>query len=204
MVKDQDHILSELSSISKVVAGLPKNNVFEAPEGYFLQLSNHILEKINSQNTEKETLSPLLQSLRKENPYSVPKDYLEQFSVEVNKQQTKIIPIFSLKTVLKYAVAASIIGIITTFVSLFFNNDRQSTIAKSKDEAAISTDAYALFLNETASIEEGQTETSEDDTQTLLVQMDAKMVSEILTEIPESEISNYIDLIKHEDPTMMN
>jgi len=30
------------------------------------------------------------------------------------------------------------------------------------------------------------------------------MVSEILTEIPENEISTYIDLIKNEDLNMMN
>jgi hypothetical protein len=42
------------------------------------------------------------------------------------------------------------------------------------------------------------------DSQSLLVQMDAKVISELLTEIPETEISNYIDIMKSEDPNLMN
>lgn len=197
-------IQSDLSAISTLLAKMPKNTPFVAPEGYFEQFSNRILAKIEAQETEKEELSPLLQSLKKENPFSVPPAYLQEFKVNVTPKEAKVIPLFNLKAVLKYAAAAAVVGIIATFATLFFSAEEKGAMAKASEETVISTDAFDLFLSETASIEEEETEDFEEESQSLLVQMDANMVSEILTEIPENEISTYIDLIKNEDLNMMN
>ncbi len=203
-MKDQQHIMSELSSISPLVADLPRNNPFEAPEGYFHKFSANILLSIQAQEIEKESLSPLLASLKKENPYSVPPDYMQQFKVEIKPQQGKVVRLFNLKAVLKYEAAAAVIGIIATFATLFFSSEDKGSMAKATEEAVISADAFDLFLSETASIEEDHSEASMEDTQSLLVQMDANTVTEILSEIPENEISTYIDFIKNEDLHMMN
>ena len=203
-MKDHQTIQSELSAISPLLAEMPKSNPFVAPDGYFNQFSNRILSKIDEQVTEKEELSPLLQSLKKENPFSVPPAYLQEFKVNVTPKEAKVIPLFNLKAVLKYAAAAAVVGIIVTFATLFFSNQEKRSMASTTEEAVISADAFDLFLSETASIEGQQTEAFEEESQSLLVQMDAKMVSEILTEIPENEISTYIDLIKNEDPNLMN
>jgi len=203
-MKDHHPIQSELSAVSPFLAEMPKSNPFAAPEGYFNQFSNRILAKIEAQETEKEELSPLLLSLKKENPFSVPPAYLQGFKVNVTPKEAKVIPLFNLKAVLKYAAAAAVVGIIVTFATLFFSNQGKRSMASSTEEAVISADAFDLFLTETASIEGQQTEAFEEESQSLLVQMDAKMVSEILTEIPENEISTYIDLIKNEDPNLMN
>ena len=203
-MKDHQTIQSELSAISPLLAEMPKSNPFVAPDGYFNQFSKRILSKIDEQVTEKEELSPLLQSLKKENPFSVPPAYLQEFKVNVTPKEAKVIPLFNLKAVLKYEAAAAVIGIIATFATLFFSSEKQVTIAKSTDEVAISADGYALFLNETASIEEDHDEAPMEDAQSLLVQMDANTVTQILSEIPENEISNYIDLTFSEDLNMMN
>jgi hypothetical protein len=204
-MKDQQNILLELTSLSPFVADLPKNTPFEAPDGYFNQFSNRILAKIEAQETEKEALSPLLQSLKKENPFSVPPAYLQQFKVNVTPKEAKVIPLFNLKAVLKYEVAAAVVGIIVTFATLFFSNTDKSTFAKSNGNTLISTDAFALYLSESEMIAtEEELETVMDDSQSLLVQMDAKVVSELLTEIPETVISSYIDFTKSEDPNLMN
>jgi hypothetical protein len=203
-MKDHQTIQSELSAISPLLAEMPKSNPFVAPDGYFNQFSKRILSKIDEQVTEKEELSPLLQSLKKENPFSVPPAYLQEFKVNVTPKEAKVIPLFNLKAVLKYAAAAAVVGIIVTFATLFFSNQEKRSMASTTEEAVISADAFDLFLSETASIEGQQTEAFEEESQSLLVQMDAKMVSEILTEIPENEISTYIDLIKNEDPNLMN
>lgn len=197
-------IQSELSAISPLLAEMSKSTPFVTPEGYFDQFSNRILAKIDAQESEKEVLSPLLQSLKKENPFSVPPAYLQEFKVNVPSKEAKVIPLFNLKAVLKYAAAAAVVGIIATFATLFFSGEEKGTLAKATDETVISADAFDLFLSETASIEEEETEDFEEESQSLLVQMDANMVSEILTEIPENEISTYIDLIKNEDLNMMN
>lgn len=203
-MKDLQPILLEIESISSVVAGLPKNLPYKAPDGYFNNLSNKVLNQIKSQDIEKEELTPLLQALRKENPFSAPTDYLTQFKVTVPTITTKVVPFFRLNTVLKYAAAASVIGIIVTFATLFFNNGSKSTIAKSVDETKISSDAFELYLSEVEELHESEPETTDEDSQSLLVQMDAGLVAEILKEIPEKEISTYIDLIKNEDLNMMN
>ena len=203
-MNDHQHILSELSSISPLVADMPRNNPFEVPKGYFQEFSANILFQIQAQEIENEELSPFLQSLKKENPYSVPPDYMQQFKVEIKPTQGKVVRLFNLKAVLKYEAAAAVIGIIATFATLYFSSERQGSIVKSTEEVAISADGYALFLNETASIDEDHSEEIIDDTQSLLVQMDANTVTEILSEIPENEISTYIDLIKNEDLSMMN
>lgn len=203
-MKDQQDILLELTSISPFVADLPKTTPFEAPKNYFQDFSSRILEQIQLQSIENDGLSPFMQSLKKENPFSVPADYMNQFNVDSSLKKAKIVPLFSLKAVLKYAAAASIIGIIATFATLFFSNTDKSTIAKSNGNALISTDAFALYLSEVEMIEGEEVETVVEDSQSLLVQMDAKVISELLTEIPETEISNYIDIMKSEDPNLMN
>lgn len=204
MMKDHHPIQSELSAISPLLAEMPKSNPFAAPDGYFNELSNRILARIEAQENENEVLSPLLQSLKKENPYSVPSDYLQEFKVNISPKKSKIVPLFNLNTVLKYAAAAAVVGIIATFATLFFSSEKKGEMAKATEETVISSDAFGLFLSETASIEEEQIEASEEESQSLLVQMDAKMVSEILSEMPETEISNYVDLIKNEDLNMIN
>lgn len=203
-MKDQQHTSSELKTISSVVAGLPKIFPFQAPEGYFHQFSDQLLQKIKSQETENESLSPLLASLRKENPFSAPIDYLAEFKVDIPQTETKVIRLFNTKTVLKYVAAAAVIGIITTFVTLFSSNELINAIAKSTDETAISADAFALYLSETEDLNESKIDESIEDSPSLLVQMDAGLVSEILKEMPENEISTYLDLIKYEDLNMMN
>jgi hypothetical protein len=203
MLKDQKSILPELNEISRIVADQSQHTPFEAPEGYFLTFSGRLLQRINSQNTVQEELSPLLTALQKENPFTLPPNYLSEFKVHVATEEAKVVPLFRLKTVLKYAVAASIIGIIATFVTLFSKNEEQSMMAKTTNNEVISSDAYATFLNETAVFEESEEDDIEQTT-SVLVQMDANLISEILKEIPENEISTYMDLTKSEDPNMMN
>jgi hypothetical protein len=205
MLKDQQNILLELTSISPFVADLPKNTPFEVQEVYFQEFSSRIMEQIQIQNIDNEVLSPFMESLKKENPFSVPTGYLNQFNVDTAPKKAKVIPFFGLKAVLKYAAAASVIGIIATFATLFFSNTDKSAIGKSNGSTMISTDAFALYLSEAEMIEEDDVlETVIADSQSLLVQMDAKVIRELLTEIPETEISNYLDIMKSEYPNLMN
>ena len=203
-MKDQTNILSELKTISPAVADLPKSSPFTVPENYFLDFAGGIVAQIKAQETVNEELSPLLASLKNDNPFSTPPGYLDQFKVNIDQKNTKVVRLFSLNTVLKYAVAASIVGIIATFVTLFNNKEQAGQLAKSFEVTKISSDAFAEYLTENESIEEEDSETAYTNSPSLLVQMDAKLVTEILTEIPENEISMYMDLIKNEDPNLMN
>lgn len=203
-MKGQPDISSEMKAISNIVAGLPKNMPLQVPEGYFSQFSVTLLQRIESQETEKENLSPLLQNLRKQNPFSIPTNYLTDFKVPVPATETNVVRLYNIKTVLKYAAAAAVIGIIVTFATLFSGNETINAVAKSTDETKISSDAFALYLSETEDLNENELEDPIEDTQSLLVQMDAGLVSEMLKEIPENDISSYIDLMKNEDLHLMN
>jgi hypothetical protein len=115
------------------------------------------------------------------------------------------VPMFSLNKVLKYAVAAAILGIITTFAVLQNKTEDPSGLAKSENESLISADAFALFLSESEIVEDAESQQAEiEESGSLLVNLDSKAISEILTEISENEISTYLDLIKYEDPNRMN
>jgi hypothetical protein len=50
------------------------------PAGYFDNLAGNILNKIKAQENEDEPLSPLLESLRKTNVFTVPQGYFEELS----------------------------------------------------------------------------------------------------------------------------
>jgi hypothetical protein len=52
----------------------------EVPEGYFDNLAGNILNKIKAQANEEEPLSPLLESMRKTNVFTVPHGYFEGLS----------------------------------------------------------------------------------------------------------------------------
>jgi hypothetical protein len=204
-LKDPNHIQIELSSISKTLAELPQNTPFVVPEGYFTDFSSIILDRIYSENIDNQELSPLLLSLRKENPFVLPDNYIVNFKAPIPAEQARIVPMFSLNKVLKYAVAAAILGIITTFAVLQNKTEDPSGLAKSENESLISADAFALFLSESEIVEDAESQQAEiEESGSLLVNLDSKAISEILTEISENEISTYLDLIKYEDPNRMN
>ncbi|MEP6673771.1 MAG: hypothetical protein ABJA78_01400 [Ferruginibacter sp.] len=61
----------------------------DIPEGYFNTLADTILNRIKlqegqSEHESEEALSPLLQSIRKINPYQIPVGYFETLSLEIN------------------------------------------------------------------------------------------------------------------------
>ncbi|MEY4628197.1 MAG: hypothetical protein RLZZ595_523 [Bacteroidota bacterium] len=204
-MKDPNYIQVELSSISKTVAELPQNTPFVVPEGYFTDFSSIILDRIYSENIDNQELSPLLLSLRKENPFVVPDNYIVNFKAPIPVEQARIVPMFSLNKVLKYAVAAAIVGIITTFAVLQNKTEDAGGMAKSENESIISADAFALYLSESEIVEDAESQQAEiEESGSLLVNLDSKAISEILTEISENEISTYLDLIKYEDPNRMN
>jgi hypothetical protein len=60
----------------------------DVPAGYFDNLASNILNKIKAQENEEETLSPLLESLRKTNVFTVPQGYFEGLSEGILASQS--------------------------------------------------------------------------------------------------------------------
>jgi hypothetical protein len=204
-MEDLNNIVSELSSISQPVADLPNNNPFSLPEDYFSTFPAKLLSRIEQENTSFQTLSPLLESLKKENPFVVPENYISSFKVSIPQKEGLLVPFFSIKNMLKYAAAAAIVGIIATFAVLSNKTEEKTAVAFTAEQSSISEEAFAFFLSESGLSENEQNQNIEIDlSESLLVNLNPKLISEILTEIPENDISTYMNLIEFEDLNKMN
>jgi hypothetical protein len=204
-MKDFNNIVLELSSISQPVADMPNNNPFTVPEAYFSTLPAKLLSRIEQENTRFQPLSPLLESLKKENPFVVPENYISSFKVSLPQKEGLLVPFFSIKNMLKYAAAAAIVGIIATFAALSNKTEEKTAVAFTAEQSSISEEAFAFFLSESGLSENEQNQNIEIDlSESLLVNLNPKLISEILTEIPENDISTYMNLIEFEDLNKMN
>ena len=119
---------------------------FTVPTGYFENLGNNILLKINNGRTaenevekELQAIAPLLNTIAKQNIYSVPQGYFEELNANEQLQQplAKVVALKSSTTWLRYAVAACAIAIFGTVVFIFShkNNPVDYAIYKKIDVA---------------------------------------------------------------------
>lgn len=77
-MEHRNYIISELESISPLVAGIAPVNPYQVPEGYFNDLAVNMLQLVQA-----ETLSAVLARAVGVNPYSVPSDYFNNFPYKV-------------------------------------------------------------------------------------------------------------------------
>jgi hypothetical protein len=87
----KDNILKELLELKSELAGISRQNIFQAPVGYFDGLAGEILKRVRALETNNEAeetgfLSPLLNSLSKQIPYSMPAGYFNSLPGEILKK----------------------------------------------------------------------------------------------------------------------
>ena len=206
-----NHIQAELQLISPAVADLSNTTPFAVPEGYFEQFHSKIQHKISQQSENEEIkieLSPLLQSLQRQNPFEVPGNYFRSFEFNTPTENHEVVRMFTWKRWTSYAAAACLIGIM---VSLFYfngSNPSDGDLVKqnpSVDSQQVSTEGMQTYLNEvdllTESINYNTELTSESN---LLVELTPQIISEILKEIPENDISSYISQTEGSEIGMLN
>jgi hypothetical protein len=95
-----NQIFAELQGISSFLAGIPRRSPYAAPVGYFDQLPQLMLQKIQSaDNPQQElaALSPLLAGLSKKSPFTAPDGYFNQVPGEIAEgvsaiEQTNEVP----------------------------------------------------------------------------------------------------------------
>jgi len=194
-------ISSELASLSQDVAQLPKSTPFSLPQDYFDRFPTRLMETILNEGAEQDLteLSPLLKSLKHENPYTIPEDYFNNLKVEIPENQAAIIGMKRVGSWVKYAAAACLLGIIAT---VFFvpNKEKGNELAGLPKEAEtfqqkISPDAIAMYLEEMDNLSVAETNENEqvDTSSNLLVDMSRETIKEILQEIPDKDISLYMN-----------
>lgn len=86
---ERNTILEELRSLNSQLT-FPPENLYKVPEGYFEGLADRIMVRINSEddaNKEIAELSPLLNSLSRQMPYSVPDGYFKPADPASQKEE---------------------------------------------------------------------------------------------------------------------
>jgi hypothetical protein len=196
-----DNISSALASLSQDVAQLPKSTPFSLPQDYFDRFSTRLMETILNEGAEQDLteLSPLLKSLKHENPYTIPEDYFNNLKVEIPGKQAPVIGMKRVGSWVKYAAAACLLGIIATvfFVSKTENGNQLAILPKEAEtfQQKISPDAIAMYLEEMDNLSVAETNENEqvDTASNLLVDMSRETIKEILQEIPDKDISLYMN-----------
>ena len=195
-----DNISSELASLSQHVAQLPKNTPFSIPQDYFDSFPKHLMETILHEASDQDPIafSPLLKSLKNENPYTIPEGYFNNLKVEIPRTPDPVIGIYTFSAWLKYAAAACIVGFIATvfFVSKTENVNQMAGMSKEQGnfQHKVSPDAIALYLEEMDNLIVAETIENEqvDAGSNLLVDLSSETIKEILQEIPDKDITLYM------------
>lgn len=156
-------IEKELNSISQTVANLSPKASFVVPEGYFESFPEDLMKKIR----EKET-----------------------------KDETGLFRLFKRKQVIRYMAAASVVGLLLSGGYFFFTAKSSIELVSTSlttPKEAVSEDAMASYLFEMDEVSSpGHTEEVVFD-ESLLAQMDKKMVSSLLAELPETGIEQFMN-----------
>jgi hypothetical protein len=141
----------ELQSISPLLAGLEKRNPFSAPEGYFDEMPANVaagIRAIDFVQSELDILPPALASCKGKNVFEVPPGYFTTLAGDVLgklKSQAPVVKMQFGRRVLKYAVAAAVVGIIAISAWLYNRNEG----GQSANIAAANLDSSLQQLTET-------------------------------------------------------
>ena len=227
-------ILSETQAISQPVANLPKTNPFTlsqeyfelfsitllrtiqqseqralaTPENYFSTFPSKLLEKIKQEHTssELEELSPMLVGMQKQNPFYVPENYFSTFNATPKKEQAVIRSAFSYKRIIRYAAAACITGLL--IISYTYNQDNTTSplAALQRNSAAdLSLESIIGYLDEVDDVKDAnESDTPITAENNLLVDINQETIRQILQEIPESDIKQFIDQTGSTDYKSLN
>jgi hypothetical protein len=108
-----------------------KNNPFSMPqEDYFQNLATNILARVRQGERSDETqdelvgIAPLLNTIGRHNPYTIPKDYFNNLTIAPPAIPAKIVSLGSRKKWYKYAVAAAVSALMVTGAVKFIGSNK--------------------------------------------------------------------------------
>lgn len=195
-------VKEELETLSPLLSGLSRKMPFEAPNGYFGELSGNVvggIKAIDFVKGELQGISPLLESLKAKNVYEVPQGYFETLPATVlskvkESRPAKVVSMNFGRKVMRYAAAAVIAGVMFIGGWMYFGKDTPA--AGTQDQAGaivknifndqkVSEDDISSFL------ENGPMPTAMN-LQIGEEAMDEKDIREMLSDVSEEELNQYI------------
>ncbi|SFQ44208.1 hypothetical protein [Parafilimonas terrae] len=204
-----DIILDKINAPSLQLPG-SKREVFGVPDGYFDEFANKVIEKIKAQKNndvkqELEEISPLLNTISRENLYSLPPKYFDELAplkyAGKNEPSAKIISIGSKpRRWINYAAAACI-GAVLFGGGYFFisgNNTRPAQITQ-----PVAAAAKADIQQQLADISDSEIESYLNENNSMAVftgvgadyqpQNQNTDIQILIKDIPDDEIRQYLN-----------
>ena len=184
----------ELESLSPLLNSLSKQLPFDLPENYFEDLSEQALvgvKAIEFVNEELENLSPLMSSLKSKPLYKVPSGYFGTLPEKIlnkvkNQQSGKLISINPARRIMKYAVAAMVVGVIAIGSWFMFNRpviDQPTVKVENSVHQASDEEMLNFIQNDASPVAETALNTNED-----MNQSDMKVM---LANVPDEELEQF-------------
>lgn len=201
MAKDPT-IKSELKELSATVANLSGDKALSLPSSYFEGFPQKIMERIENETltSNEAILTPGLEELRSKNPFEIPENYFDEFSVKLPSNQPSVFSI-NFRKWAGIAAAACLTGFI---LSIFFINNKKdsfSTLASN----TISHEAMETYLTEWEAYELGDRDSElialGNNT---LVEVSTVSISEMLKDIPDKDISKFLDMNVFDETATIN
>ncbi len=139
---------------SSVLADIGNKNVFTVPAGYFEALPENILASLKNETVSKETLgiSELVAGVGNKNVFTVPTNYFDNLVTNIQSQinsPAKVVKMGVRKTILKYAAAAVVTGLLATSALFIYNKNK----AIKPDAETVQLMAAAKEINKTNSFD---------------------------------------------------
>lgn len=190
----------ELSVLSPLLSKLDKKLLFEAPAGYFAELTENVVSgarAIDFVNEELENLSPVMAGLKDKQVYTVPADYFDglpgQVLDRVKKaaEPARVVSIGQGRKVMRYAVAAAVIGIVV-MAAWWFTGTKSGTVTP---DVAVAAKVDKIPEEELQSyLEEGSVVLPAD----LLAantkpEIEAGDMTDLLQNVSDEEIQKYLE-----------
>jgi hypothetical protein len=179
---------------------LDRTNAFALPNEYFNNFSNTLLAKVRSSQSvsdELNEIAPILIPTRAENPFYVPNGYFSSNSFELPSKKSGITPVFQMRSLLRYAAAACIVGLaFFSYIQVKVDSSKRGIVHKlnSQQTEELSIADMSVYLEQMDSIgHDNDADFSNGDESNLLVDLDKETILEILREIPDKGITAFIE-----------
>jgi len=183
---------AELESLSPLLSSISKHVPYELPGNYFNELSDQALvgvRAIDFVNEELENLSPLMSSLKGRNVYEVPAGYFDGLAANIlnkaKQQPAKVIAFRPVRKIMRYAVAAVVIGVMALSVWLIQSPPADNVTAKIENGIQKASDEEILNFIQNNDVPLGETVLNTD------ADMDGADMKAMLADISDTELEQF-------------
>ncbi len=202
----------ELKILSPLLEGLQKKNTFSVPQGYFDDLSVNAVagaKAIEFVNEELENLSPLMAGLKGKKVYDVPAGYFDQLPrnlLNIAREQpvvvAKVIRMGTTRRVMRYAVAATVIGIVAISGWLFTGKQVSTQPNVTTPMVNVAKESFEEIKNDVSKLSDTELQSFAEEDNALFPEpitassvddFNEPDVKDLLADVSDEELQQYLD-----------